>query len=390
MKYLEKQKCYWLRIVLERNNQILKSLDFWVGIPLLYCLSFFKKRSTKRPDEIQIIGIFAFAAIGDSILSSCLFNSLRKQYPEAEIIIFTSKANADIYSILSGYDELVTLPVTKPLKVFKVLKKYSLDILIDTSQWTKLSAIYSVFIQSKFKIGFETKGQYRHYGYDIVVPHSNKVHELENFRALLKPLGIYFQGSPSFKMEQIETHNLGSIGIKKYQPYIVFHPWASGTRSELREWPLDFWVELAKSLIAKDLYILISGSPQNLVDTQKLAKSIGLRDKTVILAGKLSFSQLAKVILGTKAIISVNTGIAHLADHLKVPTIVLNGPTNSVRWGVVNKRSLNIDVPKKNGGGFLNLGFEYPSHYPYIMNQITVQQVQSEIEQIMQINTGQC
>ncbi len=368
---------------MERNNQLLKSFDFWVGIPLLYCLSLFKRRSIKKPNEVKAIGIFAFAAIGDSILSSCILDPLRKQYPEAKIIIFASKANADIYSILSGYDELVILPVTKPLTVFKVLKKYYLDILIDTSQWTKLSAIYSVFIQAKLKIGFETKGQYRHFGYDLVVPHSNKVHELENFQALLKPLGIDFQGSPSLKREQIKAQNLASIGIETNRPYIVFHPWASGTRSNLREWPVDFWVELAKNLIAKDHNILISGSSNNLADTQKLVTAIGFENQTVILAGKLSFSQLAKAILEAKAVISVNTGIAHLADHLRVPTIVLNGPTNSARWGVVNGRSLNIDVPKQDGGGFLNLGFEYPSHCPYIMNQISVQQVQSKIDEML-------
>lgn len=368
---------------MERNNLLLKILDFWVGVPLLYCLSLFRSRSIKRPNEIKTIGIFAFAAIGDSILSSCILDPLRKQYPEAKIIMFASKANADIYSILSGYDELVTLPVTKPLTVFKVLKKYSLDILIDTSQWTKLSAIYSVLIQAKFKIGFETKGQYRHFGYDLVVPHSNKVHELENFQALLKPLGIDFAGSPSLKIEQIKAQNLVSIGIETNRPHIIFHPWASGTRSNLREWPVDFWVELAKNLIAKDHNILISGSSHNFADTQKLVTAIGFENQTVILAGKLSFSQLAKVILEAKAVISVNTGIAHLADHLKVPTIVLNGPTNSARWGVVNERSLNIDVPQENGGGFLNLGFEYSHHCPYIMNQISVQQVQSKIDEML-------
>ncbi len=368
---------------MERNNKLLKSFDFWVGIPLLCCLSLLKRRSIKRPNEIKIIGIFAFAAIGDSILSSCILDPLRKQYPDAKIIVFASKANAGIYSILFGYDELVTLPVTKPLTVFRVLKKYYLDILIDTSQWTKLSSIYSVFTQAKIKIGFETKGQFRHFGYDLVVPHSNKVHELENFQALLKPLGIDFQGSPSLKMKQIETQNLASIGIETDRPYIVFHPWASGTRSNLREWPVDFWVELAKNLIAKDLSILISGSPQNHADTQRLVTAIGFENQAVILAGKLSFSQLAKVILGAKAVISVNTGIAHLADHLRAPTIVLNGPTSSARWGVVNERSLNIDVPKKDGGGFLNLGFEYPSHSPYIMNQISVQEVQSKIDEML-------
>jgi ADP-heptose:LPS heptosyltransferase len=72
-----------------------------------------------------------------------------------------------------------------------------------------------------------------------------------------------------------------------------------------------------------------------------------------------------------------------LADHLQVPAIALNGPTNSARWGLVNPNSKNINVSKKKGGGFLNLGFEYPSSYEYAMNHITVQEVDMVLWQII-------
>lgn len=367
---------------MERNNQLLKSLDFWLGIPLLYCLALLKRQVVSKPKEIKTIGIFAFAAIGDSILSSCLFPALRDQHPQTKIIIFASSENAAIYPILSGYDELVVLPVTKPLKALKLLRRYSLDILIDTSQWAKLGALYSLFTKARFKIGFNTPGQFRHYGYNSSVEHSNAVHELENFRSLLRPLDIFYQGNPSLKLEKIAGQNLDSIDLKQHQPYIVFHPWASGTRSDLRQWPIDSWVELAKSLVAENWNILISGSPQNHADAEELANAIGAGNKLNVLAGKLSLSETAKALLGASAVISVNTGIAHLADHLNVPTIALNGPTNSVRWGVININSINIDIPKISGGGFLSLGFEYPSNPQYCMNHITVQGVKSALRQL--------
>ncbi|MBU3580991.1 glycosyltransferase family 9 protein [Polynucleobacter sp. AP-Capit-er-40B-B4] len=298
------------------------------------------------------------------------------------MIVFASSANAAIYPILSEYDELVVLPVTKPLNAFSLLRKYSLDVLIDTSQWPKLSALYSLFIKARFKIGFKTRGQFRHFGYDEVVEHSNAIHELENFRCLLKPLQIPCQGNPSFNLEKIASQNLGSIDLEQHQPYIVFHPWASGTRSDLRQWPIDLWVKLAISLVEDGWSILISGSPQNHADAVELANAIGAENKVDVLAGKLTLPEVAKALLGASAVISVNTGIAHLADHLKVPTIALNGPTNSARWGVTNSVSKNIDVPKEHGGGFLNLGFEYPSNPQYSMNQITVQAVQAALKQL--------
>jgi len=367
---------------LERNNQFLKKLDFWVGIPLLYCASIFKNRGARRPQDVKTIGIFAFAAIGDSILSTSLFSALRVQYPQAKITIFVSPANAAVYPALSGYDDLVVLPITKLLTALKILSAYTLDVLIDTSQWSKLSALYSLFIKAKFKIGFKTSGQHRHVGYDELINHSDSVHELKNFENLLNPLGINQPGNIAFNLTKIASQNLGDMKVEDLKPYIVFHPWASGTRSELREWPIRSWVELANSILVENFHIIITGSPQNQVEAIELAKKIGGEKKVKVVAGKFSFTEVAKVIKGAHAVVSVNTGIAHLADQLQAPTVALNGPTNSARWGLVNSSSINLDVPKKNGGGFLNLGFEYPKNPQYLMDQISVQSVDLALKQL--------
>lgn len=373
---------------MERNNQLLKKLDFWLGIPLLYCFSLFKRKSATKPIEIQTIGIFAFAAIGDSILSSSLFIALRKQYPKAKVLVFSSPANAAIYPILTGYDELIVLPITKPIHALKILRAYTLDILIDTSQWTKLSALYSYFIKAKFKIGFNTTGQYRHVGYDSKISHSNSIHELENFQRLLDPLGITSAESPQLNLERIRGQNVTSIELQNSKPYIVFHPWASGTRSELRQWPSSSWIALAKFVLAQNFNILITGSSQNQADALELADLMmkgSAGEGIYVAAGKTSLLETAKLILGARAVVSVNTGIAHLADHLHIPTVVLNGPTNSARWGLVNSTSRNIDVPKNLGGGFLNLGFEYPSDPKYSMDLITVQEVEHCLKQYLAV-----
>jgi heptosyltransferase III len=368
---------------LERNNQLLKKLDFWVGIPLLYCLSKFNKKAKVKPEKINTIGIFAFAAIGDSILSSCLLSTLKDQYPEAKIIIFASSANAAIYPVLSGYDEVVVLPITSPLKTLKLLRRYALDLLIDTSQWPKLSALYSLFVKARFKIGFKTPRQYRHFGYDALVEHSDAIHEIENFRNLLKPLHISCQHKPALNLIKIRSQNLDSHNLEKYQSYIVFHPWASGTRSDLRQWPIHSWVELAKDVLSDNCNLIITGSSQNDTDATRLASLIGSENKVCIVAGKLSLLETAKLIMGAKAVVSVNTGIAHLADHLNVPTIALNGPTNSKRWGLLNSNSRNIDVPKQSGGGFLNLGFEYTSNSQYTMDRISVREVKVTLKELI-------
>ena len=361
---------------MERDVGLLKKLDRYIGSPLLFVIGALR---TKRnlPKEINTIGIFAFAAIGDSILSSSMLPVLKKRFPDAKVIIFCSKANAAIYSLIKGFDQLVILPITNPLKTWKLLRSHPLSIVIDTSQWFRLGALYAWISKARWSIGFSTPGQGRHYAYDESIIHSNQVHELENFLRLLIPLGC----EPSEALA-LRRDLKNASELKFMQPsesYAVFHPWASGTNSAMREWPEQNWIELAYQLQEKGLKVVISGSEADQKRAQDLANQFNIENTVQVAAGKVSLKELANILLHTKACISVNTGIAHLSAALGVPTIALNGPTNSRRWGVQGKNTVNLDVSKAEGGAFLNLGFEYPTDHSYIMDKISVEAVMNAL-----------
>lgn len=357
---------------MERNAKLLKYLDRYLGIPLVALIGIFKKRH-HEPKEIRSVGIFAFAAIGDSILSSVLITSIKRAGPNTKIVIFASKANAPIYSVLSGFDELVVLPITKPWMALPILKKYSVDVLIDTSQWSRLGALYAALANAKWSVGFKTTEQYRAGAYDVGVEHSNQCHEIDNFKRLLNPLGIEPDSRLSLAENLKNTKNLKLVAPS--EKYVVLHPWASGSHFQLREWPSFHWSSLAKELAKLNIDIIISGSAADKLKANKLAQEINLGDKVRVIAGKVSLAQFSNILLHAKACISVNTGVAHLAGSLNVPTVALNGPTNADRWGIRGENAVNLNVPKAQGGAFLSLGFEYPQNPNYIMNQISVNSV---------------
>jgi ADP-heptose:LPS heptosyltransferase len=298
---------------------------------------------------------------------------LKKKFPNAKMIIFCSKANAAIYSVIEGFDELVVLPITNPLKSWTFLKKYPVDVVIDTSQWFRLGALYARLANPKWSVGFKTKNQNRHYAYDKSVEHSDQIHELENFQNLLIPLGCELSGALAIRRDLRNTQELKFM--KHGEPYVVFHPWASGTNSVMREWPEKNWIELARQLVRKGLRIVISGSNADQKRAQELANQINIDNAVEVVAGRVSLKEFANILLHAKACTSVNTGIAHLSAALGVSTIALNGPTNSMRWGVQGKNIMNLDVSKEQGGSFLSLGFEYPSDHSRIMDKISVEAV---------------
>lgn len=366
----------------ERGRGFLRKLDRWIGIPLLIVLSLFHKKRSK-PQQFQSIGICVFAAIGDALLASILVADLKKALPGVKITVFATQANKVAYDLLEGYDELVLVPITKPLVAIKQLRKHAVDILIDTSQWPRIGALVAALSGARWTVGFETKGQNRHAAYDFAVKHSEKDHEMSNFAALLGPLGIKADSMPPMVISRIS----GPSCLQIKQPYVVFHPWASGNHFELREWSESRWVELAQKLSNQGYGIVISGGPSDEGRAKDLCHKIGKNPagELLCLAGKASLLDTAAYLNSAAAVVSVNTGTMHLAALLGARVVALHGPTNPDRWGPVYPFSANQDQAiilgpgKQEGGAYLNLGFEYPDNPIYLMDQISVEAVMSAL-----------
>lgn len=362
----------------ERGVGLLRWLDRWLGIPLLCFLSIFRQKRV-NPPTFNSIGLCAFAAIGDGLLASSLIVDLRRAHPHLKIIVFATKANLPAFSLVSGFDELVLVPITSPVAALREIRSHPVDVLIDTSQWSRIGAILTLLSGAGFTIGFKTNGQNRHFSYDFSVKHSSNSHELQNFWALLGPLGITASSLPSVNLSAISSNDC--LNIK--QPYLVFHPWASGSRFELREWPFSSWVELAQRAISSGYAVVISGGPGDIVRARALVEGVeaaGLRP-LLNLAGKSDLRTTAAYLQGAAGVVSVNTGIMHLAALLGMPLVALHGPTNPSRWGPIypggeNEQNTVVLGPSlKEGGSYLNLGFEHPANPTYLMDRITVDAV---------------
>ncbi|TDY25510.1 ADP-heptose:LPS heptosyltransferase [Paraburkholderia sp. BL6665CI2N2] len=363
----------------ERGQNLLKRIDLIVGGAFLYALGAFRKKR-RLPKDCATVGIFAFAAIGDSILSSIIISELRKLKNFSSVVIFASRSNARIYDLFDGLDEVVVVPLTSPFEAIREIRKYEVDLLIDTSQWPRISAILSAFMRAKFTIGFKTENQFRHYAYDASVEHCDGIHELNNFRNLLRPLGIESTEYPRITKDVHPPGLPFVIGDK----YIVFHPWASGTNFAMREWPMECWRNLAGMLIENGYAIVITGGPEDSMRAQQLVDLIGSQ-KVISVAAKVSLTDVVGIVRQAECIICVNTGIMHLSAMLDTPMISLHGPTNPFRWGPVNKELGVVAVSRREGGMFLNLGFEYPRNAKYVMEKISVASVADVLSEVYSI-----
>jgi len=359
---------------MEKGNANLHFLDRYLGIPIVIFLGFFrlvKRRIPAQfiPDRVAILNI---SSIGDNVLMSAPIQDLRKRFPNAEIILFCGDTNFGVTHMLPGITKTHKLPVTKVLKsIQSIWKEGQFDLFIDFGPWPRLNAIYAAFFKSKYKIGFRSMGQWRHFVYDYAVMHSDQKHELDNFRGLLSPLQLISNALPHLFVPSGKSDFEG-------QNYVIIHPWPGGYKSFMKEWPESNWLELAKKLSELGLKIYITGAKDDIVNSRKLEeKSNGL---LLSLAGRYSLTDTAKLVQNARLIVTVNTGIMHMAAALGVKMVALHGPTSVLRWGPVCDQALNV-FPSNSKCGYLHFGYEYHKSEVNCMDLIKVDEVAEAVIQ---------
>lgn len=100
-------------------------------------------------------------------------------------------------------------------------------------------------------------------------------------------------------------------------------------------WPMQAWRDVIEdALPGFDEIVLPAGSEAEAAELAPLAKDYPVR----ILSGQ-GLTEVALCIAGARAVVAVDTGLAHVADALGVPLLALYGPTAPGRVGPRGARS---------------------------------------------------
>jgi ADP-heptose:LPS heptosyltransferase len=361
-----------------RESALPRRVDRVLGSPLLRLIAAVRRRR-EMPRDFRHIGIMVFETIGDSLLAGTIIASLRASFPRVRVTVFGSQGNAGALALIDGIDQVVSVPLTQPLAAMRAVRSVPVDVMIDVGQWPRWYALLCALSRSRHTIGFATPGQARHFAFDTVVAHRRDVHEVENFQALLRPLGDVTPVAPARALRRAQD---APLGLVPSSPFVVFHPWAGGFNSPAREWPHAHWVELARRVSEAGYAVLVSGAPADEARAAEFVEACaGVADVRSI-SGRCDLPALAAVLRRASAAVCVNTGVMHLAALLDVPLVALHGPTSRLRWGPVGAHAIAL-APAGPDCEFLHLGFEYPAHAVASMARIEVDEVMAALHRLL-------
>ncbi|HEU5340298.1 glycosyltransferase family 9 protein [Edaphobacter sp.] len=315
------------------------------------------------------------AALGDTLLFSGVLRDLREwcdrqSGAEIEIVHFYMKQNRAAAELIVGADRRVLIDMTQPLKSIQTIRAEGIDVLLDFTSWQRLTALYSLMSGARLTAGFQTPGQYRGLGYDVQVEHRTDRHEMENFRALLRAVHI-----PAGLAPQVVVPAAATEPLPGGRDIVVFHLWASGALSHLREWPEDRWIALAEGLARPETVFAITGATGDLERIDPFVRRMKEKGLSAVpFVGTDGFISLSHLLRRARVVVSVNTGTMHLAAILDAPTVSLNGPTNNERWGPIGPHAVGVSSSGADCG-YLNLGFEFNGQATDCMERISVESV---------------
>ncbi len=295
------------------------------------------------PRRVQVLRALQ---LGDLLCAVPAFRAMRRAWPNARIELIGLRWARELIRRLPGYlDDLVEFPGwpgvperdVDPPRIAAFLAEVNADPADLAIQLHGSGLVTNAFVGL---LGTRaTAGQVLPGGYApdprTFVPYDPHVPELRRNLAVLEPLGVPSAGEHlelRVLDEDREEIARGPAGSLVVAPYALVHPGAS---IPARRWPPGRFAAVADAL-AEHLPVVVTGTEAERDVTGAMIEA--MRRPATDLTGATSLGGLAAVVASARIVVSNDTGVAHVADALGVPSVVVFTSSDPARWAALDRR----------------------------------------------------
>lgn len=304
---------------MKASQALLKQADRFAGRLIAALLPRPVPREMRDPP--RSILIIRPGGIGDAVLLIPAVRALRACFPEVFIDILAERRNAGAFTLCSDVHSIRRYDV--PFEFLATLRS-RYDVVIDTEQWHRFSAVLTRGLRSPVSIGFATNERRRLFTHPIT--YSQDDYESESFMHLLAPFDIEEGRGGAFlevlpREADAVAHILLPLGGR---PFVALFPGASIAE---RRWGPERFRSLAGGLARRGVGVVVVGGEAERAEGHAVVASGGLS-----LCGMTGLAGTAAVIARSSVLVSGDSGILHIAVGLGIPTISLFGPGRAKKW----------------------------------------------------------
>jgi heptosyltransferase I len=283
------------------------------------------------------IAIVKLSALGDIIHAMVALQFIKRKYPDCQIDWIVEEGFKGVLENNPDISQIHTVNIKKAKKnkslkllfqEFKKLKKLpKYDVVIDAQGLIK-SAIVARIIPSNKTFGFDKNSLRESFAAKLYtdtchIDYSENIIK-RNVFVISRALGFDISHIKILNKKPFlysNSNNLASL-VNDAKPNIAFIPGAS-FKSKI--YPVEKYIKLANELDA-NIIILWGNTEENL-----MARNIQSGAANVIISQQLTLDELKACIAQVDLVIGGDTGPAHMAWALNVPSITLFGSTPGYR-----------------------------------------------------------
>ena len=345
----------------------------------------------KKGEHTHIL-VIRLSAMGDVAMTVPVLRTFTEKYPQMRITVLTKKSFAPIFNGM-GNVEVVAAEVKKQHKgliglwrLFKELKPLKVDAVADLHNVLRSRVLKKYFTLERVPVVQLDKG--RRDKKALTRP-KNKVFEQlktthQRYADVFAGLGFPIDLTKAKPLERIQlSEKVLGLVQQDTKKWIGIAPFAA---HDEKMYPLDSTEEVIKQLNNTNKYkILLFGGGAKEVDV--LEKVAGTYENALCMAGKLDLSEELQLISNLDAMLSMDSGNAHLAANYGIPVVTLWGVTHPYAgfypFGQSMDNALLADRKKYPLIPTSVYGNKVPEGYENVMSTIKPQEVLDKLVEIL-------
>ena len=353
----------------------MRRIDYWAGIPLCWFCSLVDRLwRTLIPPKLgspQRILFVELSEMGSAILAhSMIAHTIERYQATPYFLIFKkNRPSVDLLGIIPR-EQVLTVDDSSLLNFLCSLSvtivrlwRLKLDTVVDLELFSRCTALISFLSGARQRSGFfrfTLEGLYRGSFFTHAVFYNPQQHITLNFLSLV----LAFDGDrfdppltkrdPRPALRALPTWAPSSQQRTKMRALIEGIPTTSALvllnpdpgLLELRGWPMESWVELAKKLAHSypSLSLAVIGLPRSHAFAESIQAAVG-RSRCLDLSGQTeSIEEVVTLCTLATLLVTIDSGPAHFAALTAIRSVVLFGPETPALYSPHSPNAISLSA----------------------------------------------
>lgn len=286
--------------------------------------------------EIRKALTFRASSIGDCLMGAYLLDNVHAQFPQAKLGIVVASRGGMIGDLLVAYPYIEVIEANRksPRALWRLWRQWRGSDLVVTQYAGKPGGRFSFASKIAARllarrgglVGFADASRFNALLYDRLLPIGKGCAVAEQDREALRAAGI----SVSLPFPVLKY--AGSEALSKFslepRAFVLVHLFAGNNSRGLSPGKKrELLLSLAREL--PGVRLVLSGAAADAQDALDAAEGI---PAATVIAGDTTLQELMQIIAHSRAVVSVDTGAAHMAAQLGVPLAVMRTCLGAPWW----------------------------------------------------------